>query len=460
MAETKQENKMGVMPVNRLLITMALPMIVSMLVQAMYNVVDSIFVSRICEDALTAVSLAFPVQNLMIAISSGTGVGVNALLSRSLGAKNQEAANRAARNGVFLAVCSYLLFLVLGLTACDLFFRTQTDNETIIAYGNAYLQICLVGSFGLFLQMMFERLLQATGRTIYTMFTQGTGAILNIIFDPILIFGLFGMPEMGIAGAAVATIGGQIVAAMLAIYFNFKSNPDINLRAGKGFRPDGRVIAQIYSVGIPSILMMSISSVMVYGMNRILIAFTSTATAVFGVYFKLQSFIFMPVFGLNNGMVPIVAYNYGACKPERIKKTVGLAMVYAECTMLIGLLIFQLQPELLFSFFNASPEMLAIGAPALRTISWSFLFAGICIISSSTFQALGNGIYSLLISFGRQLIVLLPAAYLLSMTGNVRTVWWAFPIAEIASLAMSLAFLYAINRKILIPLREMRQETA
>ena len=448
---------MGVMPVNKLLISMALPMILSMLVQALYNIVDSIFVSRICEDALTAVSLAFPVQNLMIAISSGTGVGVNALLSRSLGAKNQEAADKAAKNGIFLAICSYLVFLILGLTACNLFFRTQTDSATIIAYGDTYLSICMICSFGMFIQMMFERLLQATGRTIYTMFTQGTGAIINIILDPILIFGMFGLPKLGIAGAAVATVAGQIIASVMAVFFNFKFNTDVSLKGR--FRPSGHIIGQIYSVGIPSILMMSISSVMVYGMNRILIAFTSTATAVFGVYFKLQSFIFMPIFGMNNGMVPIIAYNYGACKPDRIKKTIALAMVYAECIMLIGLLVFKLKPDLLLSFFNASPEMLAIGEPALRTISWSFLVAGICIISSSTFQALGNGLYSLAISFGRQLVVLLPAAYLLSLTGNIHAVWWSFPIAEVASLALSLTFMYKINQKIFIPLRKMQRES-
>lgn len=457
MAETKQENKMGVMPVNKLLISMALPMIISMLVQALYNIVDSIFVSRICEDALTAVSLAFPVQNLMIAISSGTGVGVNALLSRSLGAKNQETVDKAAKNGIFLAICSYLVFLILGLTACNLFFRTQTDSATIIAYGDTYLSICMICSFGMFIQMMFERLLQATGRTIYTMFTQGTGAIINIILDPILIFGMFGLPKLGIAGAAVATVAGQIIASVMAVFFNFKFNTDVSLKGR--FRPSGHIIGQIYSVGIPSILMMSISSVMVYGMNRILIAFTSTATAVFGVYFKLQSFIFMPIFGMNNGMVPIIAYNYGACKPDRIKKTIALAMVYAECIMLIGLLVFKLKPDLLLSFFNASPEMLAIGEPALRTISWSFLVAGICIISSSTFQALGNGLYSLAVSFGRQLVVLLPAAYLLSLTGNIHAVWWSFPIAEVASLALSLTFMYKINQKIFIPLRKMQRES-
>lgn len=448
---------MGVMPVNKLLITMALPMIISMLVQAMYNIVDSIFVSRICEDALTAVSLAFPVQNLMIAVASGTGVGMNALLSRSLGEKNQESANAAAKHGIFLALCSYLVFLLFGLIACGFFFRTQTDSTVIIRYGETYLSICCICSIGIFMQMNFERILQATGRTFYSMITQTVGAVINIILDPILIFGMFGMPEMGIAGAAVATVFGQIVASLLAIFFNIRFNTDVSLNF-RGFRPQGRIIRQIYSVGIPSILMMSISSVMVYGMNRILLAFTSTATAVFGVYFKLQSFIFMPIFGMNNGMVPIVAYNYGAAKPDRILKTIKLAMTYAEAFMLIGLAAFQLIPDVLLSMFNASTDMLAIGEPALRTISWSFLVAGICIICSSTFQALGNGMYSLLVSFARQLVVLLPAAFLLSLTGNVNAVWWSFPIAEVASLTCSLLFLRRINRKILAPLYEVQKQ--
>ena len=448
---------MGVMPVNKLLITMALPMIISMLVQAMYNIVDSIFVSRICEDALTAVSLAFPMQNLMIAVASGTGVGMNALLSRSLGEKNQESANAAAKHGIFLALCSYLVFLLFGLIACGFFFRTQTDSTVIIRYGETYLSICCICSIGIFMQMNFERILQATGRTFYSMITQTVGAVINIIMDPILIFGMFGMPEMGIAGAAVATVFGQIVASLLAIFFNIRFNTDVSLNF-RGFRPQGRIIRQIYSVGIPSILMMSISSVMVYGMNRILLAFTSTATAVFGVYFKLQSFIFMPIFGMNNGMVPIVAYNYGAAKPDRILKTIKLAMTYAEAFMLIGLAAFQLIPDVLLSMFNASTDMLAIGEPALRTISWSFLVAGICIICSSTFQALGNGMYSLLVSFARQLVVLRPAAFLLSLTGNVNAVWWSFPIAEVASLTCSLLFLRRINRKILAPLYEVQKQ--
>lgn len=421
MAQMQKENKMGVMPINKLLITMALPMIVSMLVMALYNIVDSIFVARICENALTAVSLAFPVQNLMIAIASGTSVGMNALLSRSLGAKQQEQADRAARNGVFLAICSYLIFLLFGLFACGLFFRSQTDNPEIIAYGMIYMKICAVFSFGLFVQMTFERILQATGRTIFTMCTQGLGAIINIILDPILIFGLCGAPKLGIAGAAIATVIGQIIAACLAIFFNLKYNPDIHLDF-RGFRPSGDIIRRIYAVGVPSILMMSISSVMVYGMN--------------------------------NGMVPIIAYNYGACKPARIKKTIKLAMTYAEIIMLIGFAAFHVIPGPLLSMFSASEQMMTLGIPALRILSWSYLVAGLCIIASSVFQALGNGVYSLLVSFGRQLVVLLPAAYLLSLTGNVAMVWWSFPIAEIASLGLSALFMLRINKKILRPMEQ------
>ena len=453
----QRENKMGVMPVNKLLVTMALPMIVSMLVQAMYNIVDSIFVSRICEDALTAVSLAFPMQNLMIAVSSGTGVGMNALLSRSLGAKEFDNANEAARQGLFLAGCSYLAFLLFGIFGVRMFMRSQTDIEAIVDYGTTYLTIICLVSFGLFFQMTMERILQGTGRTMYSMISQTTGAVINIILDPILIFGLFGLPGLGIAGAAIATVFGQVVAGLLATWLNLHKNPDITLRL-KGFRPRLQVIKRIYSVGLPSILMMSISSIMTYGMNRILIAFTSTATAVFGVYFKLQSFIFMPIFGMNNGMVPIVAYNYGARKPHRITKTVKLAMLYAECIMLAGFAVFQLKPDLLLRMFNASEEMMGIGVVALRVISLSFLLAGICIIGSSSLQALGHGLFSMLISFGRQLLVLLPAAYLLAQTGNLDLVWYSFPIAEVASLALTTTFLLRVYRKSIRPMIKQEHE--
>lgn len=446
-----QENKMGVMSENKLLISMAVPMMLSMLVQALYNVVDSIFVSRISEDALTAVSLAFPIQNLMIALGAGTGVGINALLSKSLGEKNQKLANKTAHNGIFLMIMTSIVCALFGIFGSRWFFTTQTDDVTIIEYGYEYLSIVMTFSFGLYGQFVTERLLQATGRTFHTMITQGLGAIINIILDPIFIFGMFGLPAMGMTGAAIATITGQIIAAILGIWFNVKKNPDIQLRI-KEIKPDKEAIKKIYSVGIPSIIMGSIGSIMTYGMNKILMGFSSTAAAVFGVYFKLQSFFFMPVFGLNNGMVPIIAYNYGARRKDRMMKTLRLSIMYAISIMAIGLLVMQIFPAQLFSLFEASEEMLAIGVPALRTISLSFLFAGYCIIVGSMFQALGNGILSMVVSIARQLIVLLPVAFLLSLTGNVNLIWLAFPIAEIASLTLSSIFLYQIYKKVIKPL--------
>ena len=444
----RKANKMGTMPVNKLLVSMSLPMMVSMLVQALYNIVDSIFVSRIDENALTAVSMAFPIQSLMIAIGVGTGVGVNALLSRSLGEKEYGKVDRTAVNGVFLSAVSYLLFLVVGILAVTPFYLSQTKDAQIIAYGKQYLTIICCCSFGMYTQFIFERLLQSTGKTIFTMVTQGTGAIINIILDPIFIFGYFGIPRMGVAGAAVATVAGQIVAGVFAIIINEKKNTDVKLNF-KGFRPDKKVIREIYKVGIPSIIMQAIGSVMTYGMNRILISVNSTAVAVFGVYFKLQSFIFMPIFGLNNGMVPIIAYNYGAKEKDRMVKTLKLSVFYAIGIMVLGFVVFQLFPAPLFSLFDASEMMLSIGVPALRAISFSFLFAGFCIVCGSLFQALGNGVYSMVISIARQLVVLLPAAYLLSLSGKVQYVWWAFPIAELVSLSMTVFFLFRINRDVI-----------
>ena len=442
-----QENKMGTMPVNRLLVTMSVPMIISMLVQALYNVVDSVFVSQINENALTAVSMAFPIQNLMIAVAVGTGVGTNALLSRSLGEKNQEMANKAANNSVFLACASYLVFLIFGLTCSELFYKLQTDIPEIIAYGRDYVFFVCILSFGMFLQVAFDRMLQATGRTFYTMFTQGSGAIINIILDPILIFGWFGFPRMEVAGAALATVIGQIIAMIISAVMNVTKNTDIQLRL-KAMRPEKEVIVRIYSVGLPSIIMSSIASVMTFCMNKILMSFSSTATAVFGVYFKLQSFVFMPVFGLNNGMVPIIAFNYGAKKKQRIMKTMKLAMMYAFGMMLMGLSIFQLCPTALLEMFNASDAMLSIGIPALRTISISFLFAAFNIIGISMLQALGHGIYSMFISVGRQLVVLIPVAYLLSRTGNLNLVWLAFPLAEVVAILLSAVFLRKILKSL------------
>ncbi len=448
----QQENKMGVMPVNRLILTMSLPMILSMLVQALYNIVDSMFVSRLSENALTAVSLAFPAQNLMIAVATGTGVGVNAALSRSLGERNFDRANKIADHAVFLAIASYAVFAVLGLFFSRQFFLWQTDIEEIVDQGTDYLRICTLFSFGLFLEIACERLLQSTGKTIYSMYTQGLGAIINIIFDPIMIFGLFGFPKMGVAGAAAATVFGQILAAVLGIFLNKTRNQEIHV-SFRGFRPNSEIIRHIYSVGIPSIIMSSIGSVMTFGMNKILIGFTSTATAVFGVYFKLQSFVFMPVFGLNNGTVPIIAYNYGAAKPDRILKTLKLAICYAVGIMLIGFAVFQLLPDKLLLIFEASENMLSIGIPALRIISVSFLFAGYCIVCSSMFQALGHGLLSLLVSVFRQLLVLLPSAFLLSKIGGLDLVWYSFPIAEICSIFFSTYFLRHVYKKEIEPLK-------
>lgn len=454
MERTAGENKMGVMPVNRLLLNMAVPMVISMLVQALYNVVDSVFVAKLSEDALNAVSLAFPVQNLMIAVSVGTGVGINALLSRSLGQKNQERADRTAMNGFFLAAVSCLVFTLLGLTCSRLFYAVQTDIAVIVGYGASYLQICCGLSFGLFLSVTSDRILQATGRTFYTMLTQALGAIINIVLDPILIFGLFGLPRMEVAGAALATVLGQMCGAALSLFLNLTRNQDVRL-SWKGLRPSGPIIAGIYSVGVPSIAMQSIGSVMVFGMNQILLTFTATATAVFGVYFKLQSFIFMPVFGLNNGLVPIVAYNYGARQPRRILRAIQLSVIYATAIMLVGLLAFQLIPQVFLSIFmseGASGDMLSIGVPALRIISLSFVFAGFGIVCSSVFQALGHGVLSLLVSLVRQLIVLLPVAFVLSRTLGLDAVWWSFPIAELFSVVLSALFLRRVHRKEIHPL--------
>lgn len=444
--ETLRENKMGTMPENQLLLSMAVPMMISMLVQALYNIVDSIFVSRICEDALTAVSMAFPWQNIVIAIAVGFGVGINALLSRALGQKNAERVNQVAVNGLLLAGLSYLLVLVAGLIGIRAYMRTQTDIESIVNYGITYLNICILCSFGVFIEITFERFLQATGRTVYSMITQLAGALTNIILDPILIFGLLGFPKLGIAGAAWATVIGQCVGAVVAVTLNHFKNPEVHLRL-RHIRPNGRLMGEITAISIPSIIMSCISSLTCFVMNMILIAYSSTAVAVFGVYFKLQSFVFMPVFGLNNGMVPIIAYNYGAQKPDRIHKTIRLGMAYAVAIMAVGLLVFQLIPKQLLLMFDASDAMLGIGAPALRIMSLAFVFAGVGIASSSACQAFGYSVYSMLISIARQIVVLIPAAYLLSLSGVLRSIWFAFPIAEIASLILSLFFLRTTLKK-------------
>jgi len=436
----RQENKMGVMPVKQLIITMSLPMMISMLVQALYNVVDSIFVAKISEDALTAVTLAFPMQNLMIALASGTGVGINSLLSRSLGEKRYDRSDAAANTGLLLTFFNYIIFLIIGVFIARGFIASQTDALAIIEDGATYLGIVCTLSLGLFFQVTFERLLQSTGRTIYSMVSQLTGAIINIIFDPIMIFGLFGCPAFGVAGAAYATVLGQSVAAVVGLILNIKFNHDIKISFKEIITPKLEIIGQIYWVGIPSILMMSIGSIMTYLMNNILLAFSTTAAAVFGVYFKLQSFFFMPIFGMNNGLIPVLAYNYGAKNKKRIDEALKFAFILAVSIMLTGTIVFELIPGLLLKMFSASEDMLAIGIPALRIIAIHFPLAAIAIVMGSIFQAFAKSIYSLIVSVGRQLVVLIPVAYLLSLTGNLNAVWFAFPIAEVVSLILSIIF--------------------
>ena len=446
-----KENKMGTMPVGKLLISMAVPMMISMMVQAFYNVVDSYFVAKISENALTAVSHAFPIQNLMIAFATGTGVGINALLSMRLGQKNFEEVNKSALNGIFLTLLTTIAFMILGFTIPEAYFKSQSDNLEIIDYGVKYTRIVLIYSFGIFGGLTFERLLQSTGKTVLSMVAQLAGAITNIILDPILIFGLIGFPEMKIEGAAIATVIGQFVTLTLAFLFNIFKNKEINFSLRK-FRPSIRVIGQIYRVGVPSILLASVGSVMTYLMNKILGSFTETAVAVFGVYFKLQSIIFMPVFGMNNALVPIVAYNYGARNKKRITGTIKLGLVIALAFLMVGMALFEIIPGPLLSIFEASETMLAIGTKALRIIGLHFIPAAFSIIFLSVFQALGKGVYSMITSFIRQIIVLLPAAFLLSLTGSVDNVWWAFPIAEIVAVTIASSFMIVSYKKEIAPL--------
>jgi len=442
------ENKMGVKPINSLLLGMSVPMMISMLVQALYNIVDSVFVARLSENALTAVSLAFPIQQIMIALGVGLGVGVNAVLSRALGAKEFGKVNKIANNAVFFSAMNYVIFLIIGVLLVRPFYNISATDPEIIQYGVDYLSMVCCLSFGMCAQFIFERLLQSTGRTFPTMITQSLGAIINIILDPILIFGMFGAPALGVKGAAVATVIGQIIAGTIALIINLKINTEVHLSI-KGFKPELGIFKEIYSIGLPSIVMQSIGSVMTATLNQILMAFSSTAVAVLGVYFKLQSFVFMPIFGLNNGMVPIIGYNFGARIKERVMKVIKITILYAFLIMSTGTIIFWTIPDLLLKLFSASEDMLSMGVPALRIISVHFPVAAFCIIIGSVYQALGRATYSLIISIMRQLVVLLPAAYLLSLTGYVNNVWWAFPIAEVMSLATSLFFLVKVKKQVL-----------
>ena len=454
---TLKENKMGTMPVGKLLFSMALPLAISMMVQAFYNVVDSYYVSRVSESAVTALGLAFPVQNLMIAFATGLGVGMNALLSKSLGEGNRDRANRAAGNGIFLCLCAVALFMVFGFVGAEAFFAAQSDVDTTIQNGTSYISICSIFSLGIFVEIMGERLLQASGRTVYTLFTQGLGAILNIILDPIFIFGFepLGIQPMGIAGAAVATVSGQWVAAIMAMVFNFTSNPDVKLSL-KNLLPNGKIIGKILAVGVPSIIMMAIGSLMNFGMNQILLGFKAygeTAAGVFGVYFKLQSFVLMPLFGINNAIIPIIAFNFGAKKPERITKALKLSLCSIATILILGMSVFHLFPDVLLNIFEPSDTFLELGRTALRIISIHFPIAAIGISLSTSFQALGNGIYSTIVSLCRQLVALLPAAFLLSLTGDVHMVWWAFPIAEVVSSIVTLFLFARIYKQKIKPLK-------
>ncbi len=452
-----QENKMGIMPIGKLLFNMALPMIISMLVQALYNVVDSVYIARYSQDAVTALSLAFPVQNVQIGCAVGIGVGVNSMLSKSLGEGNREKANLVAGNGIFLALVFSAAIMLFGILGTRPYYEMQTENAAILNNGIRYTSICCILTAGVYFEVLFERMLQATGRTMHTMITQGAGAVTNIVLDPIFIFGVewLGIPSMGAAGAAIATVAGQWVAASLALLFNLKFNPDVKLRL-KNILPKAEIVKPVLSIGVPSMIMNSVSSVMNFSMNQIFLGFElvgETAAGVFGIYYKLQSFFFMPLFGLNNATISIVAFNYGARNPKRITKTLKLACGTALCFMLLGFLAFSLMPGTLLGIFKLSPTFVAMGKTALRIISIHFPVAAICIALGASFQALGNGMYSTITSLCRQMLALLPAAYLLSLSGDVNLVWWAFPIAEVVSLAATLFFFVRIYRKKIKPLQ-------
>ncbi len=443
--KANDSSRMGNMPMHKLFLSMSIPLIISMLVQTFYNIIDSVFVSYINEDALTAVSLVSPFMNLLYAVAAGTGIGFNAIIARRLGAKDPKGALRTANTGLFLIICSYVIFLIIGIIGTRAYIAFQTQSDSILEYGVTYMRIISCLSFGMFGQVAIERILQSTGKTIYPMITQMCGALINILFDYLLIFGIGPFPRLGVAGAALATIFGQCFAMGLGLYFNHRFNKEIHLSLAMIFHPDLSIIPEIYKIGLPSVLMISIGSIMTFGMNRILMAFSSTAVAVFGVYFKLQSVAFMPTFGMNTAVIPIVGYNLGAKKPDRIKKCYRIACLYACAVMWICLILFQVIPGKMLLAFNASENMLSIGIPALRAASIIFSFAGISVISSGLFQGSGKSIYSFYVSLIRQLAVLLPAAYLLSLSGNVNYVWFALPIAEVVGFITTLIFKHRLN---------------
>ncbi|MBQ4611410.1 MAG: MATE family efflux transporter [Clostridia bacterium] len=443
MENTRPQNKMGYIPVPGLILKMSLPMMVSMLVLATYNVVDSIFVSRISENALTAVSLVFPFQMIITAVAVGTGAGANSLIARRLGAQDQESADRAANNALFLSVASGLLFLVFFSLLTPALIGIFKPEAEIASLAVTYLSWVGIPAVFACVQVMEEKILQATGNTLHSMVIQLVGAVFNLIFDPILIFGLLGFPALGVAGAAIATVGGQLAGMILGAFLilNKKCLVKINFR---GFRPCPDTIKDIYVVGIPSIFLQMVGSVMNVGLNKILISFTPTAVSVMGVYFKLQSFVFMPVFGLNSGTMPIIGYNFGARSKKRVMEALKYGALYAFCIMIVGLCLFQFCAPFMLQLFDASPTMLEIGVPALRTISLCFPLAALGIMLSSLFQAIGNGRLSFLMSALRQLIILLPAAYVFSRLWGLGAVWYAFPVAEVISLVFAVIMLVKV----------------
>lgn len=444
--EKEHINKMGVMPIKKLLLEMAWPAILSMTINALYNIVDSIFVAQISEDALTAVSIVNPIQMLIIALSVGSGVGINSLIARRLGARNQEAADQAASTGLRIGVLNYFVFLIVGIFFTGMFVSGYAEEGTFI-YEEAckYMAIVTIGSFFLNVEVVFEKILQSTGNMMAPMFCSLTGAVVNIILDPILIFGLIGAPEMGVAGAAIATVIGQVCSMIVGAIVIFRGDHLVSIKI-KGFKVDWKIVADIYKVGLPSIVMQSIGSFMIIFYNMILVAYSSTAVAVLGVYFKIQSFVFMPVFGLNQGAMPIMGYNYGARNRERLMLAYKEALKVAIVVMALGTLIFQTLPTQLLLMFDASEEMLAIGVPALRIISICFIPAAFGIINGTLFQGTGHGIYSLMCSLIRQLVGILPLAYILIRIGGVTLSWASFPLAEVIGLVYSALMLRKLYR--------------
>ena len=443
--EQAKQNKMGTQSIPKLLLTMSLPAMFSMLIQALYNIVDSIFVAQINENALTAVSLAFPIQTLILAVSVGTGIGISSLISRRLGEKRREEASCAASHGIILGLASWALFAILGALFTPAFFNAFTQDTQIVEYGCQYVYVVTIFSFGIFLSVNIEKSIQATGNMIYPMCIHLIGAATNLILDPILIFGLLGFPKLGVLGAAVATVAGQILGMLFGLIILFTKNHEIHV-SFKGFHFSRQAVKDIYAVGFPSIIMQAVSSLLTVCLNGILIGFSPTAVSVLGVYYKLQSLVFMPVFGLNQGSLPIMGYNYGAKNRKRLIHTIKLACIVAFSIMMVGTLIFWGLPGQLLKMFNASDSMLSIGIPALRLISLSFLLASINIVLSNLFQSMGCGLRSLIVSLIRQLAVILPVAFLLSRVLGVNGVWLAFPVAEIVGFVLSVVFFVGLYR--------------